>query len=70
MKFLEFLISPSAQKHLSNNTFEFPILENIEVTELVKNIGVDFKQDNSINVSSYGKWQKEAFKLMKESGWN
>ncbi|MBS91624.1 MAG: Fe(3+) ABC transporter substrate-binding protein [Rickettsiales bacterium] len=70
VKFLEFLISPSAQKHLSNNTFEFPILENIEVTELVKNIGVDFKQDNSINVSSYGKWQKEAFKLMKESGWN
>ena len=70
IKFLEFLISPVAQTHLSNNTFEYPMLENIKINELIKKIGINFKQDNSISVSSYGKWQKKSFMLMKEAGWN
>ncbi len=70
IKFLEFLVSPTSQLHLSNNTFEYPMIENIEVNDLIKKIGIDFKQHNSIDVSTYGKWQKTSFKLMKEAGWN
>ena len=66
--FLKFLLTQDAQSHIVNNTFEFPIIENVEPNDLVKNMG-KFKQDLKTPVSSYGKLQKESFKLMKDAGW-
>ena len=70
LKLLEFLISEEAQSHLSKNTYEYPMLKNVNVSKLVKKIGIDFKEDTTTNVSVYGTLQKDAFKLMKEAGWN
>ena len=69
IKLIEYLLTPEVQKHIVNNTFEYPVIENIESNNLVKSMG-KFKQDLETPVSSYGKWQKEAYKLMKKSGWN
>ena len=46
------------------------MLKNVNVSKLVKKIGIDFKEDTTTNVSVYGTLQKDAFKLMKEAGWN
>ena len=68
IKFLEFLLSEKAQKHIVNNTFEYPIIENIRPNRLIEEMGLGFKQDKT-KVSSFGKWQAEALKIMTESGW-
>ena len=70
IKFIEFLITPKAQKHIVGNTFEYPIIRNVKPSKLIIEMGLDFKQDNSTEVLTYGKWQQKAFKLMQESGWN
>ena len=70
LTFIEFLLSEKAQKHIVNNTYEYPILKNIQPSQLVLNMGIDFKQDQTTKVSTFGKWQKEAFKLMRNAGWN
>ncbi len=69
IKFLEFLVTPDAQSHIVNNTFEYPIIQNVAPHPLVSRMG-EFKQDLITPVSSYGEWQKEAFKIMRESGWD
>ena len=69
-KFLEFLLTENAQEHICSNSFEFPILKNIETKKLISSINKDFKEDTDVDVSVYGKRQKEAFKLMKKVGWN
>ena len=66
--FLKFLLTPDAQSHIVNNTFEFPIIDDVEPNDLIKNMG-EFKQDLKTPVSSYGKLQKKSFKLMKDAGW-
>ena len=69
IKLIEYLLTPEVQSHIVNNTFEYPIIQNAESNKLVMLMG-KFKQDLDTPVSSYGKWQKEAYKLMKKSGWN
>ena len=69
IKFSEFLLSKQAQVHIVNNTFEYPMLENIKPHQIISEMGTSFKQ-SSIDVSTYGKWQSDALKLMIESGWN
>ena len=53
-----------------NNTFEYPMIESVDPPSLITKMGGSFKQDNITNVSSYGKWQRDAFKIMQEAGWN
>ena len=43
------------------------MIENIDVNNLIKKIGIDFKQHNSIDVSTYGKWQKDFFQTYERS---
>ena len=68
--FIEFLLTPEAQKHMVNNSYEYPMIETVKPSTLIEEMGLSFKQDNATKVSSYGKWQKLAFKLMKKAGWN
>ena len=70
IKLLEFLVTPEAQKHIVNNTFEYPIIDGIEPSPLIAQFGLGFKQDLKTKVSSYGKRQAEALKIMTEAGWN
>ena len=70
VKLIEFLLSHKAQEHMVNNTFEYPIIESVAPPSLITKMGGNFKQDTTTNVSSYGKWQKDAFKIMQNAGWN
>ena len=70
IKLLEFLVTPDAQKHIVNNTFEYSIIEGVEPSKLIAQFGLTFKQDLKTKVSSYYKKQAEALKIMTEAGWN
>jgi iron(III) transport system substrate-binding protein len=70
IKLLEFLVTPEAQEHIVNNTFEYPIIEGVEPSPLIGQFGLNFKQDLKTKVSSYYKNQAEALKIMTEAGWN
>ena len=67
---VDFLLSPEAQEHFTNNTFEFPMIGGVSPNPLVvNNLGLDFKQDLSTPVSSYGKKQAAALEVMTAAGW-
>ena len=70
LKFIEFLLTNEAQTHICNNSFEFPVIDNVKTNSFIDKIGKNFKEDNTISLSIYGERQTEAFKLMKKAGWN
>ena len=70
IKLLEFLVSPEAQEHIVNNTYEYPIIAGVEPSNLIGQFGLNFKQDLKTKVSTYYKNQAEALKIMTEAGWN
>ena len=67
--FLEFLLSTDVQKHIVNNTFEYPMIAGISPHPLVVNMGLDFKQDLKTKVVNYGKRQADALEVMTAAGW-
>ena len=69
IKLLEFLLTEEAQRHIVNNTFEYPMIEGIEPHELVAQMGLGFKQDLKTKVSSYGKKQADALEVMLAANW-
>ena len=70
IKLLEFLITPEAQEHIVNNTFEYSIIDGVAPSQLIGQFGLDFKQDLKTKVSSYYKYRAEALKIMTDAGWN
>ena len=70
VKFLEFLVSEEAQKHLSENSFEFPINNSVEVPKIREVFSLDFKEDNFTPVSVLGELQRESFNMMITNKWN
>ena len=67
---VDFLLSPEAQEHFTNNTLEFPMIGGVSPSPLVvNNLGLDFKQDLTTPVSSYGKNQAAALEVMTAAGW-
>ena len=45
IKLLEFFLSDKAQKHIVNNTFEYPISQNVNPHPLVSRMGTNFKEN-------------------------
>ena len=68
IKLLEFLLTEEAQSHIVKNTFEYPINENVEPSDIIQSMGT-FKQDLSTPVEDYAKFQSIALELMLRSGW-
>ena len=67
---VEYLLTPEAQEHFTNNTFEFPMIDGVSPNPLVvNNLGLDFKQDLKTKVSSYGAKQADALEVMIVAGW-
>ena len=67
---VDYLLSPEAQEHFTNNTFEFPMINCVSPNPLVvNNIGLDFKQDLTTKVASYGDKQADALEVMLAAGW-
>ena len=69
IKLLEFLLTKEAQVHIVNNTFEYPIINEVEPNQIIKDMGNDFKQDLETNVNDYTKYQSEALEIMLRAGW-
>ena len=69
IKLVEFLLSEEAQKHIVNNTFEYPMIKGVSPHPLVVNMGLDFKQDLKTKVINYGKRQADALEVMTVAGW-
>ena len=69
IKLVEFLLTPEAQKHIVNNTFEYPMIAGVSPHPLVVEMGLDFKQDLKTKVINYGKKQADALELMLAAGW-
>ena len=68
LRLIEFLLSETAQNHIVNNSFEYPLLEGVNPHPLIAQFGTDFKQDQT-PVSSYGEFNPDAVKLMERAGW-
>ena len=69
IKLLEFLLTKEAQKHIVNNTFEYPMIDGVKPHKLITQMGLGFKQDLKTKVSSYGERQAEALEIMLEANW-
>ena len=69
IQLIEFLLTKEAQEHLVNNTFEYPMIENVKPHNLVAQMGLGFKQDLKTKVSSYESKQADALEIMLEAGW-
>ena len=69
IKLLEFLLTKEAQKHIVNNTFEYPIIDGVEPHDLVKQMGLGFKEDLKTKVTSYGENQADALEIMLAANW-
>ncbi|MDC3243144.1 extracellular solute-binding protein [Candidatus Pelagibacter sp.] len=68
-KLLEFLLTKEAQEHIVNNTFEYPMIAGVEPHPLVKQMGLDYKQDLETKVANYGKRQATALECMLSASW-
>ena len=44
IKFIEFLLSPKAQKHIVDNTYEYPMIDSVEPSTIIIQMGINFKQ--------------------------
>jgi len=69
IKLLEFLLTKEAQEHIVNNTFEYPMIDDVKPHNLVSKMGLGFKQDLKTKVSSYGKKQADALEVMLSAKW-
>jgi len=69
IQLLEFLLTKEAQQHIVNNTFEYPMIENVKPHDLIVQMGLGFKQDLETKVSSYGAKQADALEVMLAAGW-
>ena len=68
-KLLEFLLTKEAQSHIVNNTFEYPMIDGVEPHDLVKQMGLGYKQDLNTKVVNYGKNQATALECMLGAKW-
>jgi len=69
IKLLEFLLTKEAQEHIVNNTFEYPMIDEVSPHELIVQMGLGFKQDLKTKVANYGKKQADALEVMTAAGW-
>lgn len=67
VKFLEYLVTPEAQKIFAEGNNEYPVVAGVPTDPILNQYG-DFKSD-SINVSAYGRNSPEAVKIADRAGW-
>ncbi len=67
IKFIEYLVSPEAQKIFAQGNNEYPVVNGVPVAPALAQYGT-FKSD-SMNVAAYGKLNAEAIQLMDRAGW-
>ncbi len=68
VKFLEYLVSPEAQRYFADGNNEYPVAPGVEPNEALQALG-NFKADE-VNVSVYGENQPKAQMIFDSVGWN
>jgi iron(III) transport system substrate-binding protein len=67
-KFLEFLVSSEAQEIFASRNYEYPIIKNVPLDNVVKSFG-ELKGDEKTLAAMFGKNNPEALKIMDRAGW-
>jgi len=67
IKFIEFLVSDKAQFIYANSNYEYPVVNNIKISDTLQMFGM-YSEDN-ILTSEYGKLGAEAIKMADRVGW-
>ncbi len=67
IKFIEFLISKEAQEVFAKANYEYPVNNEVEPSELLQSWGA-FKED-TLALSTLGKYNKKAIIIFDEAGW-
>ncbi len=67
IKFIEFLVSPEAQKLFAEANFEYPVLKSVKASNLVSSWGT-FEDDN-ISINTLGENNAKAIKIFDQAGW-
>lgn len=67
IKFIEFLASKEAQKLFAEANFEYPILKDVEVSEIVKSWGTF--EDDTVSMNILGENNKLAVKIFDQANW-
>ena len=68
IQLLEFLAGDTAQEIYARKNHEYPIRQDIKVSEIVKSWGYPFKMDD-MNLTSLGRLNNEAGKIFDIAGW-
>ena len=68
IKFVEYLASDAAQELYSQANHEYPIRDNIAVSEIVQSWGYPFKKD-TLNLDELGKNNRTAVMIFDRVGW-
>jgi len=68
IKLIEFLASDKAQALYAKTNHEYPIREDIEVSDIVKSWGYPFKQDN-LSLNKLGKNNTKAVEIFDKVNW-
>ena len=67
IKLIEFLATPEVQSWYARVNHEYPVVDGVESSELLKDWG-EFKADN-INLTELGRLNADALRLMDRAGW-
>ncbi|NCO74647.1 MAG: Fe(3+) ABC transporter substrate-binding protein [Cyanobacteria bacterium] len=67
IKFLEYLVSPGAQRFFAQGNNEYPVVSGVELDPILKGFG-SFKSDVT-NVANFGPNLANALKMMDRAGW-
>ncbi|CAN5788479.1 Fe(3+) ABC transporter substrate-binding protein [soil metagenome] len=67
VKFLEYLVSPPAQKYFAEGNSEFPVVAGVELSPELKSLG-SFNEDQ-LNARVFAQNNAEALKIMDRAGW-
>jgi iron(III) transport system substrate-binding protein len=67
VKFLEYLVSPQAQKYFAEGNSEYPVVAGVELSTELKSLGT-FKEDQ-LNARVFAQNNAEALKIMDRAGW-
>lgn len=67
VRFLEYLVSPQAQRYFAEGNSEYPVVAGVELSPELKSLG-SFKQDQ-LNARVFAQNNAEALKIMDRAGW-
>lgn len=67
IRFLEYLVSDSAQSYFADGNFEFPVVPGVKINDKVRGFGVF--RESKLNAAELGKNQAEAVRVLDRAGW-